>query len=172
MNYFKEKPDFPDLKHDCCDVCQAACKCSVCSTAQTTDTTPETMEMSTMARHVQEEEREFLRNILKEIKISSGTAASVFGSADFVSELGEEVIEAIVGKCEYIFPVSFILDNFPVFSKEVAKEILTVFNEIFNDIEEAEFLANLDENIISDMLFLDVEEQASALDDEDGCYSD
>lgn len=39
MNYFKEKPDTPDLKHDCCDVCQAACKCSICSTAQTTDTT-------------------------------------------------------------------------------------------------------------------------------------
>ena len=147
MNYFKEKPDTPDLKHDCCDVCQAACKCSICSTAQTTDTTlvNEAVEMPTMARHVQEEDREFLQNMLKDIKISSGTASSVFGSADLVSELGEEVIEAIVSKCEYIFSVSFIMDNFPVFSKQVANEIITVFNETFNDIEEAEFLTNRDE---------------------------
>lgn len=125
-----------------------------------------------MARHVQEEDREFLQNMLKDIKISSGTASSVFGSADLVSELGEEVIEAIVSKCEYIFSVAFIMDNFPVFSKQVANKIITVFNETFNDIEEAEFLTNWDENIISDMLFLDVEEQASGFDDEDDCYSD
>lgn len=145
-----------------------------CSAAQTPDTTPvnDTVEMPTMGRHVQEEDRELLRNMLQDIKISSGTTSSVFGSADLVSELGEEVIEAIVGKCKYIFSVSFIMDNFPVFSKEVANKVIIVFNEIFNDIEEAEFLTNLDKNIISDMLFLDVKEQASDFDDEDGYYSD
>ena len=130
----------------------------------------ETVEMPTMARHAQEEDREFLQNMLKDIKISSGTASSLFGSADLVSELAEEVIEAIVSKCEYIFSVSFIMDNFPVFSKQVANEIIIVFNEMFNDIEEAEFLTNRDENTISDMLFLDVEEQASGFDDGDDCY--
>lgn len=40
---------------------------------------------------------------------------------------------------------------------------MAVFNEIFNDIEEAEFLTNLDKNIIPDMPFLDVEEQAPIL---------
>ena len=57
----------------------------------------ETVEMPTMARRVQEEDREFLRNMLKDIKISLGTTSSVFGSADLVSELAEEVIKAIVG---------------------------------------------------------------------------
>ena len=71
----------------------------------------DTVEMPTTGRHVQEEDREFLRNMLQDIKISSGTTSSVFSSADLVSELGAEVIEAIVGKCKYIFSVSFIMDN-------------------------------------------------------------
>lgn len=112
MSYFKEKPETPDLKHGCCNVCQAACKCSMCSATQTPDTTPvnDTVEMPTTGRHVQEEDREFLRNMLLDIKISSGTTSSVFSSADLVSELGAEVIEAIVGKCKYIFSVSFLMD--------------------------------------------------------------
>lgn len=48
--------------------------------------------------------------MLQDIKISSGTTSSVFSSADLVPELGVEVIEAIVGKCKYIFSVSFIMN--------------------------------------------------------------
>ena len=50
--------------------------------------------------------------------------------------------------------------NFPVFSKELAVEILKVVNEIFNDIAEVEFINSMDENIVNDFFFLDVEEQA------------
>ena len=51
--------------------------------------------------------------------------------------------------------------NFPVFSKELAVEILKVnVNEIFNDIAEVEFINSMDENIVNDFYFLDVEEQA------------
>ena len=32
------------------------------------------------------------------------------------------------------------MDNYPVFSKQVAKEILTIIDEISNDIDEGEFL--------------------------------
>ena len=50
--------------------------------------------------------------------------------------------------------------NFPVFSKELAVEILKVVNEIFNDIAEVEFINSMDENIVNDFYFLDVGEQA------------
>ena len=46
------------------------------------------------------------------------------------------------------FFVSFIMDNFPILSKEVANEILIIFNEIFNDIKEAEFLSCTDESVL------------------------
>ena len=50
--------------------------------------------------------------------------------------------------------------NFPVFSKELAVEILKVVNEIFIDIAEVEFINSMDENIVNDFYFLDVEKQA------------
>ena len=84
-----------------------------------------------MARHVQQEEREFLKNMLEDIKISSGTASSMFGSSELVSELGEQVIQAIVGKCEYIFSAPFIMNNFPVFSKELVNENNDSFQQNF-----------------------------------------
>ena len=95
--------------------------------------------MPTMARHVQEEDREFLQNMLKDIKIKSETASSVFGSADLVSELGEEVIEAIVSKSEYIFSVAFIMDNFPVFSKQVANKIIQFSTKLLMTLKKPSF---------------------------------
>ena len=59
------------------------------------------------------------------------------------------------------------MDNFPIFNRQVAKEILTIVNEIFNDIDEGEFLIGMDESFINDMLFLDVEEQAHDNDSEE-----
>ena len=167
MNYFKEKPNKPNVKHDCCDVCLAACICCLCNALEKpSDVTPpnETVEMATVVRQVPEEDREFLYEMLKDIKINTESPTSVLGSAGLVFELGEQVIEAIVSKCEYVFSVSFIMDNFPIFSEEVANEILIIFDEIFNDIDEAEFLSSMDQSVIDDMSFLDVDEQASELD--------
>ena len=58
------------------------------------------------------------------------------------------------------------MDNFPVFNKQVAREILTIVDEIFND-DEGEFVIALDESFINDMLFLDVEEQVYDSDSEE-----
>ena len=64
------------------------------------------------------------------------------------------------------------MSNFPVFSKQVAKEILTIIDKIFNDIDEGEFLNSMDESFINDMLFLDVEEQKPGSDSETELDSD
>ena len=64
------------------------------------------------------------------------------------------------------------MSNFPVFSKQVANKILTIIDEIFNDIDEGEFLNSMDESFINDMLFLDVEEQKSGSDSETELDSD
>ena len=65
------------------------------------------------------------------------------------------------------------MGNFPVFSKQVANEILTIIDEIFNDIDEGELnLNSMDESLINDMLFLDVEEQTSGSDSETELDSD
>lgn len=166
MKYFKDKANSPDLKHDCCDECLASCKCTDCSKdLPSSEPEEDSEQLPAMSRQVQEDEREFLREMLKEIPSKVGTVNSVFGCAGLSSELDDEVIEAISGKCQYIFSTDYIMEHFPVFSKEVANEILTIMNEIFNDIDEAEFLNTMEESLLPDMLFLDVEEQAYGGDD-------
>ena len=59
-------------------------------------------------------------------------------------------LKRIANECQYIFSIDYIMANFPVFSKELAVEILKVVNEIFNDIAEVEFINSMDENIIND----------------------
>lgn len=108
MNNFKEKPNKPNVMHDSCDVCLAACKCSLWNALERpSDVTPanETVEKATVVQHVQEEDREFLYEMLKDMKISTESASSVLGNAGLVFELGEQIIEAIVSKCEYLFLV-------------------------------------------------------------------
>ena len=56
------------------------------------------------------------------------------------------------------------MENFPVFSKEVANEILTIVHEIFNAIDEGEFLKAINGSFLADMLFLNVDEQESGSD--------
>lgn len=168
MNYFIDKPNAPDSKHNCCDACRASCQCVSCSTEKLPSDEPDdvSVPLPTMSRQVQEDERQFLCEMLKEIPSKTGAVSSVFGSAGLSSELDQEVIEAISSKCQYIFSINYIMDNFPVFTKEVAEEILTIVDEIFNDIDEGEFLNAMDDSFINGMLFLDVEEQASGSDSE------
>ena len=58
------------------------------------------------------------------------------------------------------------MDNFPIFNRQVAKEIFTIVDEIFNDIDKGEFLIDMDESFINDMLFLGLEEQVHDSDSE------
>ena len=175
MNYFKEKPNKPDLPHDCCDACHVSCKCSTCvcslqklqaRCSSEPEENPEILPSS--SRIVDEEDRTFLSEMLKDIKSKTGPVSSVFGSAELATELNQEVIDAITSKCQYIFSIDYIMKNFPVFSKQVAMEILTIINEIFDDIDEWEFLNTMvDANcLLDDKLFLDVVEQVSGSDTE------
>ena len=123
--------------------------------------------LPTLSRTAEEDARQLLRELLKEIQTKTGHASSVFGYAELSTELYQELIDSISSNCQYITTIDYIMDNFPIFNRLVAKEILTIIDEIFNDIDEGEFLIGMDESFINDMLFLDVEEQAHHSDSEE-----
>ena len=100
------------------------------------------LEKATVVRHVQEEDREFLYEMLKDMKIKTESASSVLSSAGLVFELGEQIIEAIVSA------------------------------NIYFQYDEAEFLSSMDQSVIDDMSFLDVKEQTSGCSDGDTYHSD
>ena len=167
MTYFKEKINSPDLKRECCDVCQKSCQCTGCIKGSLNSASlvhvAESIDLAVgdvpaLSRQVDDSDRLFLQQMLSEIKIEAGS--SIFGTVGLSCGLDDEVIEAIANECQYIFSIDYIMANFPVFSKELAVEILKVVNEIFNDIAEVEFINSMDENIVNDFYFLDVEEQA------------
>ena len=45
-----------------------------------------------------------------------------------------------MNSCEYIFTTSYPMDNFAIFNSDTAQQILTVFMDVFGDIEEVEFV--------------------------------
>ena len=157
MTYFKGKINSPDLKRECCDVCQKSCQCTGCIKGSLNSASlvhvAESIDLAVgdvpaLSRQVDDSDRQFLQQMLSEIKIEAGS--SIFGTVGLSCGLDDEVIEAIANECQYIFSIDYIMANFPVFSKELAVEILKVVNEIFNDIAEVEFINSMDENIVND----------------------
>ena len=79
--------------------------------------------LPTLSRRVEEDEGQLLRELLKEIPPKTSPASSVFGCAELSTELDEEFIDAIAINCQYIFSIDYVMDNFPIFNRQVAKEI-------------------------------------------------
>ena len=126
--------------HDCCDVCTEKCDCSLFSCkdgpymAQ-----PAITECNAPMRTVEDDERQLLWEILNELKDSTNASGSIFGSNNLMAEIDDNLIKELVNSCKYIFTTSYLMENFPIFNSGTAQQILTVFKDVFGDIEEVEF---------------------------------
>ena len=67
IDYFKEKPNAPDTTHDCCDACRESCDCETCSSEQLSPDEEVSEPLPTLSRTAEEEARQLLRELLKEI---------------------------------------------------------------------------------------------------------
>ena len=50
------------------------------------------------------------------------------------------LFRSLVNSSEYILTTSYLMDNFAIFNSDTAQQILTVFMDVFEDIEEVEFV--------------------------------
>lgn len=66
-----------------------------------------------------------------------------FGSVCFQDVLTDAIVSDLAADVEHFFAVYYILQNFPIFNKKLAAEILMVANDIFNDVEETTHLREL-----------------------------
>ena len=140
MRFFKEKVERSSVAHDCCDICTKTCDCG---DEEMHNGTPFPLTNSgsdeknpPLSRSVNDEERAFLKEVLLE-NLSSKESSSIFGMGALVNSLDSETVETIVDKCQYIFSIDYVLDNFPILSHALAHEIVVIINEVFGDIEEA-----------------------------------
>ncbi|CAB3977751.1 Hypothetical predicted protein [Paramuricea clavata] len=108
--------------HSCCDDIENSCN---------------------LYRSVSEEDKCILHDALKEqqMNISSSNAVIALGS---VSSHGfsEQVITDVVENCNKIFSVEDVITYSPIFSRNQAMEVLSIFSEVFNDIEEVHLISN------------------------------
>lgn len=128
--YFKEPTSYQVNKELCCDVC-----CQELSPLA--DGKPTTnAEPSTFLRVVSDDEKKLLKETLK-LMPDNPQKSSVFGTSNLLN-LTESLIDDICKSACYIFTVDYLMDNFASFDSWLAHEILTVFDEVFEDILESE----------------------------------
>ncbi len=74
--------------------------------------------------------------------MSSYNAIVALGS---VSSHGfsEQVISDVVENCNKIFSVEDVITYSPIFSRNQAMEVLSIFSEVFNDIDELHLISDL-----------------------------
>lgn len=129
--YFKEESLEQELLHECCDTFQKKCSCELHNCKD--DVIPSPANNDTMCRSVDNNDRLLLREVLIDMKMDC-------------KEMTDDLIDGLVTKCHIIFSIQYLIDNYPIYSTQTAKDILGLFNDIFNDISEGEFLCSEDIN--------------------------
>ena len=139
------KPFVDDVKplqpgHDCCSNCAVTCKCGFNCSALPFENPPliEQQQVPVQRkRDVMQQQRINLQEALTEMKekFSARCSLEVHGFSD---DLVKQLVE---GACT-IFSIKDIL-CFPVFSVKVATQILEIFQDIFDDIEEMDDIADV-----------------------------
>lgn len=81
--------------------------------------------------------------------------ASMLGIGGLVNAVNIDTVEQLVEQSQYIFTTEYLLDNFPILSVILAQKILTIFDEVFGDINEAELVEML-EDVGTDWLMVSV----------------
>ena len=143
--HFKTKHAKVSPLHDCCDVCTEKCDCSLSSCKEGPHMAqPAITECNAPMRTVEDDERQLLREILHELKDSTNASGSIFGSNNLLAQIDDNLIKELVNSCEYIFTTSYLMENFAIFNSDTAQQILTVFADVFGDIEEVEFVTAME----------------------------
>jgi superfamily II DNA helicase RecQ len=138
------KPFVPDVVpmqpyHDCCSNCSPTCTCSDnCGRSSlpfeksnvVTDT-----EEPQQQRDVTEQQRHDLYNALTELEqtFEQHCVLELHGYSN-------ELVKELVDNCSTIFSVGDIM-KLPIFSMRTALQILEIFQDIFDDMEEAEMIS-------------------------------
>ena len=87
---------------------------------------------STSFSRIVDDDDKKLRETLKLIP-ENRNKASVFGTNN-LNNLTDALINDLCKLASYIFTAQYLMENFAIFDSWLAHEVLTVFNEVFEDI--------------------------------------
>ncbi|XP_028408795.1 uncharacterized protein LOC114531368 [Dendronephthya gigantea] len=144
--------------HICCNTCSKNCECGSleCKVVQIpheqqTITGDAMLHVSPLRRSVNEEDRSLLKDALEahQTQFSIGGNITAFGLLSCYG-FSKEAISDVLDNCHKLFTIKDILYCVPVFSTVHAKEVLSVINEVFDDIDESTFQSTDDDGGTTD----------------------
>lgn len=126
--------------HMCCNICAETCECGSedCKEEYVPHEESTTNEEGNppLRRVVSTEDKEMLREALEAhlAYLSSSSTITTLGSS--CHDFSTEVISDVLDNCHMLFTVKDIVSCIPVFSVTHGKQILSIVNEVFDDIDE------------------------------------
>ena len=114
-----------------------------------------------------EEDQKLLREVLLDNVCSNTGIASVLGIGGLVNAVDIDIVEQLVEQSNHVFSAKYLLENFPILSVKLTQTILTIFNEVFGDISEAELSQELIKDFEIDPLMVSVPNWCNLFDHDD-----
>ncbi|XP_066279241.1 uncharacterized protein [Branchiostoma lanceolatum] len=140
--FFEDTPVSVTPGHRCCTHCHKTCTCADegCNEQfPRSESFQNTVKLPARFREVADKDRIMVRESLQEYKsLLLANTTYLYSSSAACSGFGDELIEAVVTKCDHLFDIDYIKTHFPVYSAQHAQEILRIMYEVFGDIAEPE----------------------------------
>lgn len=82
-----------------------------------------------------------LKEILTEYQSQLTGNCNYYLHAQYSTGFSDKLVELVVQQAKYVFSIDYIMAHLPVFNRQHAVEILNIFNELFDDIDESDLEA-------------------------------
>ena len=137
-SHFEAEPSHGEPGHLYCTYCQTVCSCS---SGPCTEPTPnyeptEAEPTDQRSRHVDVNEKSLIADLLNDYRDSlTNSSNPLYTSHADCTGFSQQLVDAVLTHCQYIFDLSYIINNLPVFKLDHAKEILIIISDVFGDID-------------------------------------
>ena len=149
LRSFDETVSALEPLHDCCSVCHQSCNCLGDSCGKVVpefDFVPESVEDVKKSRDVSENDKECVKEALKEVQrsLSCQTQVRMFDDSGIISHgFLDKLIDKIVSNVNFIYNVHDVIEHCNPPTLKVAVIILEIVKETFEDVEITDELYSL-----------------------------
>ncbi|XP_056431124.1 putative ATP-dependent DNA helicase Q1 isoform X2 [Gadus chalcogrammus] len=136
--HFEAEPSHVEPGHLCCTYCQTVCACSsgTCTEPMPNYEQIEAEPTHQRSRHVDANDKSLIADLLNDYRDSLINSSNpLYTSHAACTGFSQQLVDAVLTHCQYIFDLAYISANLPVFRLDHAKEILIIISDVFGDID-------------------------------------
>ena len=95
-------------------------------------------------RSVSREDKQLLQDILVDYQSQLSENCNYYLHALYSTGFSYKLIQLILQQAKYVLSIDYIMTHLPAFNRQHAVEILNIFHELFDDIDEIDLLKAVD----------------------------